>query len=402
MTKVSRFLSCPEKSFFLFGPRGTGKSSWLQTRFPDALFLDLLSYDLSRQLLARPERLREIVEGNADKQTFVIDEVQRAPTLLDVVHQVIEQHPDLRFVLTGSSARKLKRSGVDLLAGRAVMTTCHPFMAAELGSAFSLEAALAEGLIPLVLAATDRRSVLRTYLDLYLREEIQMEGLVRNLGAFSRFLEAASFSHASLLSASEIARECEVSRTTVEGYLAILEDLLIASRLPIFSKRAKRQLVAHDKFYFFDAGVFRTLRPTGPLDRPQEIDGAALEGLVFHHLRSWNDYSGNHQTLHFWRTRAGLEVDFIVYGANEFAAIEVKNAARIQSSDLSSLRAFRDEYPEARLILLHRGKEQALMDGVLCVPCDRFLRQLKPNSPLPDIGWRNRKATEPVPKRCRS
>jgi predicted AAA+ superfamily ATPase len=388
MRTVCRFLSCPENSFFLFGPRGTGKSTWLQARFPDALFLYLLSGDIFRQLQARPERLRDIVAGNADKQSFVIDEVQRIPALLDAVHQLIEQRPNLRFVLTGSSARKLKRTGVDLLAGRAVMTTCHPFMAAELGEVFSLSAALTEGLIPLVLASPDRRSVLRTYLDLYLREEIQMEGLVRNLSAFSRFLEAASFSHASLITTSEIARECEVSRTTVEGYLAILEDLLIASRLPVFSKRAKRQLVGHDKIYFFDAGVFRTLRPSGPLDRPQEIDGAALEGLVFHHLRSWNDYSGNPTSLHFWRTRAGLEVDFIVYGANEFAAIEVKNASRIQPSDFASLRAFGNEYPEARLMLLHRGKEQYLSGKILCVPCERFLRNLIPNEPLPDTAWR--------------
>jgi len=215
-----------------------------------------------------------------------------------------------------------------------------------------------------------------------------MEGLVRNLGAFSRFLEASSFSHAALLTASEIARECEVSRTTVEGYLSILEDMLIAARLPVFSKRAKRRLVGHDKFYFFDAGVFRAIRPTGPLDRPQEIDGAALEGLVFHHLRAWNDYSGSPCSLHFWRTRAGLEVDFVVYGADEFAAIEVKNAARIRPSDLSSLRAFGDEYPQARLILLYRGEEQYLAGNVLCIPCARFLRHLQPGSPLPDTVWR--------------
>ena len=388
MVTRTRLLPCPEKSFFLFGPRGTGKSTWLQERFPDALFLDLLSHDVCRPLLARPERLKELVDGNADKQTLVIDEVQRIPALLDTVHQLIEQRPALRVVLTGSSARKLKRSGVDLLAGRAVVTTCHPFIAAELGKDFSLASALTEGLLPLVLAAADRRSVLRTYLELYLREEIQLEGLVRNLSAFSRFLEAASFSHASQITTSEIARECEVSRTTVDGYLAILEDLLIAARLPVFTKRAKRQLVGHDKFYFFDAGVFRTLRPAGPLDRPQEIDGAALEGLVFHHLRAWNDYSGSPATLHFWRTRAGLEVDFIVYGAQEFAAIEVKNSARIQPSDLASLRAFGDEYPEARLILLHRGQEQFLTGSILCVPCERFLRHLKPGQPLPEAGWR--------------
>jgi predicted AAA+ superfamily ATPase len=266
-------------------------------------------------------------------------------------------------------------------------------MAAELGEAFSMKSALSEGLVPLVLAADDRRAILRTYLSLYLREEIQMEGLVRNLGAFSRFIEAVAFSHGGLLTVSEIARECEVSRTTVEGYLSILEDVLVAARLPVFSKRAKRRLVGHDKFYFFDAGVFRAIRPAGPLDRPQEIDGAALEGLVFQHLRAWNDYSGRPCSLHFWRTRAGLEVDFVVYGGDEFVALEVKNAARIYPADLSSLRAFGDEYPKARLVLLHRGEEQHLDGRILCVPCERFLRQLVPGAALPDTAWRRR----PVP-----
>lgn len=382
MKTIPRFLSCPEKSFFLFGPRGTGKSTWLQTRFPDAIFLDLLAPEICRQFLAHPERLRELVAGNTNKRTFVIDEIQRAPVLLTVVHKLIESYPELRFVLTGSSSRKLKRAGVDLLAGRAVLTTCHPFMAAELGDAFSLTSALNDGLVPLVLAAGDRRAVLQTYFSVYLREEIQMEGLIRNLGAFSRFIEAAAFSHGALLTASEIARECEVSRTTVEGYLSILEDMLIASRLPVFSKRAKRRLVGHDKFYFFDSGVFRTIRPTGPLDRPQEIDGAALEGLVLHHLRAWNDYSGHPCSLYFWRTRAGLEVDFVVYGADEFVAIEVKNSARLHATDLSALRAFADEYPQARLMLLYRGEEKYRMDNVLCVPCDRFLRFLTPGTPI--------------------
>ena len=169
-------------------------------------------------------------------------------------------------------------------------------MAAELGDDFMLEDALKFGLVPLVLAATDRAAVLRAYLALYVREEVHMEGLVRSVGSFARFLEAISFSHASLLSVAAVARECEVSRTTVEGYVSILEDLLISVRLPVFAKRAKRQLVGHDKFYFFDAGVFRSIRPKGPLDRPAEIDGAALEGLVFQHLRAWNDYSGQHST----------------------------------------------------------------------------------------------------------
>jgi predicted AAA+ superfamily ATPase len=221
-----------------------------------------------------------------------------------------------------------------------------------------------------------------------MREEIQMEGLVRNLGDFSRFLESISFSHGSVLTTSAVARDCGVSRTTVEGFIAILEDLLIASRLPVFSKRAKRQTVGHDKFFFFDAGVFRTIRPKGPLDTPQEIDGAALEGLVYHHLKAWNDYSEKPCSLHFWRTTNGKEVDFVVYGEAEFLAIEVKNSTRISSSDLSDLKAFGSEYPTARKLFLYRGTEQRMEGDVLCVPCERFLQEMIPGKPLPDRAWR--------------
>lgn len=388
MQKTKRLLLCPKRSFFLFGPRGTGKSTWLRMQMPEAYFVDLLSPEICQRFTASPDRLRELVTGNANRKTFVLDEIQRVPALLSVVHQLIEAKPELRFILTGSSSRKLKRAGVDLLAGRALMTTSHPFMAAELGDAFSLEDALKFGLVPLVLADNDREAVLRAYLGLYVREEVQMEGLVRNMESFARFLEAISFSHASLLSVAEVARECAVSRTTVEGYVSILEDLLIAVRLPSFSKRAKRKLIGHDKFFFFDAGVYRSIRPKGPLDRPTEIDGAALEGLVFQHLRAWNDYSGQHSSLYFWRTRAGLEVDFVVYGEKELVAIEVKNAAKVSSHDLQSLKAFIKDYPESRAVLLYRGQEQFLRDGVLCVPCERFLKALLPGHPLPDQTWR--------------
>lgn len=163
---------------------------------------------------------------------------------------------------------------------------------------------------------------------------------------------------------------------------------MIATRLPVFAKRAKRQLVGHDKFYFFDAGVYRAIRPRGPLDRAEEIEGAALEGLVLQHLRAWRDYSGHRVSLHFWRTRSGSEVDFIVYGDEDLVAIEVKNSARVSRSDLASLRAFAADYPESRGLLLHRGADQYLMDGILCAPCERFLAALRPDQPLPDAGWR--------------
>lgn len=205
-----------------------------------------------------------------------------------------------------------------------------------------------------------------------------MEGLVRNIGNFSRFLEAVSFSHASLISISNVARECEVERKVVEGYVSILEDLLLGYRLPVFAKRAKRALVAHPKFYLFDAGVYRSLRPKGPLDRPEEISGNALEGLVGQHLRAWTAYSKSESSLYFWRTRSGVEVDFILYSPEGLFAIEVKNSARIHPKDLKSLKAFKQDYPASKAYLLYRGKDHLLKDDILCLPCDKFLRQLRP------------------------
>jgi predicted AAA+ superfamily ATPase len=294
----------------------------------------------------------------------------------------MEQRYGWRFVLTGSSARKLKRSGVDLLAGRAAVKTMHPFMAAELGNLFSLKEALTLGLIPLVLGAPSPKEAISAYVALYLREEVQMEGLVRNIGAFSRFLESISFSHGAILNISEVSRDCQVERKTVEGYISILEDLLLAFRIPVFTKRAKRHLSFHPKFYYFDVGVFRSVRPAGPLDSPQEIDGAALEGLVAQHLRAWNSYGEASGNLYFWRTKSGNEVDFVVYGKDIFCAIEVKNTARIQSKMLKGLVAFKEDYPEAQTCLLYRGKERIKIKNILCLPCEEFLVNLKPDKPI--------------------
>jgi len=389
MEVLPRFFKAPAGSFFLFGPRGTGKSLWTQTTFPDALRIDLLDPHTLRHYSARPERLRELVDGNPSAGALVIDEVQKVPELLPVVHQLIERRRRLQFILTGSSARKLKRSGVDLLAGRAVLRTLHPYMAAELGERFELEAAVHRGLVPLVVGASDPADVLRAYAALYLREEVQLEGLVRNVGVFSRFLESISFSHGSVVNLSAVSRDCQVERKTVEAYVAILEDLLLAFRVPVFTKRARRAVAAHPKFYLFDAGVYRSLRPAGPLDRPQEIDGAALEGLVAQHLRAWIAYRSDAHQLYYWRTRSGVEVDFVVYGGTGLWALEVKNADRVRREDLRGLTAFRHDYPEARGLLLHRGPERLLIDDILCCPVDTFLRSLRP-----DVG-----IGEPAPGR---
>jgi len=375
---LSRFFEPPQDSFFLFGPRGTGKSTWAGQAFEHALKLDLLQPDLFRSLSARPERLRELVEGNPDKTEVVVDEIQKIPSLLTVVHSLIEEKKPRRFVLTGSSARKLRRTGVDLLAGRARNCSLHPFMAAELKDRFDFARALRYGLLPLMWAVEEPASALEAYVALYLKEEVQAEGLVRNLGNFSRFLEVISFSHATCLNISNVSRECEIERKVVEGYIEILEDLLLAFRVPVFSKRAKRAVAMHPKFYLFDAGVFQTLRPRGPLDRVEEIGGAALEGLVAQHLRAWIAYGRSDHQLYFWRTRSGQEVDFILYGPNVFWAIEVKNTDRVRSEGLRALRAFQDDYPACKALFLYRGKERIKQHGILCVPCEEFLQCLEP------------------------
>jgi uncharacterized protein len=379
MTLVPRYFRLSEQSCFLFGPRGTGKSTWLRQVFPDAAWIELLDAAVYRTFLSHPERLEEFVDLFKAKRIIIIDEIQRVPPLLPMVHKLIEKYPGLQFIMTGSSARKLKQQGVDLLGGRAGIKKMHPFIAAELGQEFSLEKSLELGLIPLVWSSPQPQETLRGYIGLYLEQEIRSEGLIRKLDHFTRFLESLSFSHGHLLSISEISRECQVKRTTVDGYIQVLEDLLIAGRVPVFARRAKRVLVSHAKFYFFDCGVYRSIRPSGPLDRPEELLGQALEGLVCQHLQAWIDYSGLDAKLYFWRTSSGSEVDFVIYGSNYFWAIEVKNAGTIRNSDLRPLRTFVEDYPEATPVFLYRGKEIVKTGGVLCVPVDAFLRNLDPS-----------------------
>lgn len=382
MKIYKRYIPKIKGSFFLFGPRGTGKSTWLKMAYPEATTIDLLSSRLFLSYSSDPERLVELVDGNPDSKIFIIDEIQRVPELLPLVHKLIENNKKLQFILTGSSARKLKRTGVDLLAGRAILQRCYPFMASEVADQFDLDSALEFGLIPLVFSSPGTANVLSSYIDLYIREELQSEGIIRNFSGFSRFLEAISFSHASILNISEVARECQIERKTVEGYIKVLEDLMISYRLPVFSKRAKRNLISHAKFYFFDAGVFTALRPKGPLDKTTEIYGQSLEGLILQHLKSWSEYSNLSHELFYWRTKSGREVDFIVYGKNEFVAIEVKNSRSIHSKDLRHLLAFKEDYPEASMLFLYMGDEIIRKKDILCLPCHDFLINLVPGKPL--------------------
>lgn len=382
MKEVGRFFKASKQSFFLFGPRGTGKSTWLKKHYPNAIWIDLLELDQLRSYSAMPERLKEVIDAQPNQKVVVIDEVQKVPEILSVVHALIEEKRELQFILTGSSARKLRRVGVDLLAGRAIRKHMPPFFAAEIKEQFHLEEALKLGLLPLVRGSEAPEEVLKTYVGMYLKEEVQAEGLVRQVGAFSRFLEVMNFSHASELNLSNISRECTIARKTVENYLQILEDLLLGFTLSVFSKRAKRVLAERPKFYLFDAGVFRSLRPQRPLDVAQEIHGAALEGLVCQHLKAWVDAQVETFELAFWRTRSKLEVDFVVYGPQTFLAIEVKHSETIHPSDLKGLEAFKEDYPECTPILVYRGKSKIKKKNTLCIPCEAFLLSIHPEKPL--------------------
>jgi len=285
----SRLIKPPkDKSFFLFGPRGTGKTTWVKSNFTKALYLDLLEAELFNDLIANPQRLENFIPKNFN-DWVIIDEVQRIPELLNEVHRLIEKNK-YKFILTGSSARKIRRKGVNLLAGRALSCHLYPLTTGELGKDFDLSRSLAYGQLPCVYTEENPKAYLESYIKTYLEEEIRYEGLARNLGAFSRFLEAASFSQGSILNISSVARDCGVERKVVENYFTILEDLLIAYKVPVFSKRAKRRLAAHPKFYFFDAGIYRVLRPSGPLDLPEEIEGHAFETLFLQELLAINAY----------------------------------------------------------------------------------------------------------------
>lgn len=385
MRPVHRFLQPPTGSFFLLGPRGVGKTTWVRQQFPDALAVNLLQPETFRALAARPERLRELIRGHPACRDVVIDEIQRAPELLHVVHDLLEQPDAPRFVLTGSSARKLRRGGVNLLAGRAALRSLHPFMAAEL-PAFDLGQGLQTGMVPLVVAATDPADTLAAYVAAYVEQEVRTEGIVRQIGDFARFLEVVSFSHGSVLTITNVARDTGVSRKTVDGYLDVLEELMVAFRVPVFTRRASRATVAHPKFYYFDAGVYRALRPMGPLDRPAEAEGVALEGLVAQHLRAWIAYGSPGSTLSYWRTRSGTEVDFVVYGPDTFVALEVKHADQVRPADVRGLRAFTADYPECRPLLLYCGTEHLEVGGIPCRPVEEFLTRLRPGMPLVPLG----------------
>lgn len=363
-----------EQSVFIFGPRGTGKTSWLKATYKDALYFDLLHSQTYTAFLGDPSLLEARIPPFYDNWV-IIDEIQKIPPLLNEVHRLIESKK-IKFILTGSSARALRKKGVNLLAGRALTDHMHPLIATEIGDEFDLVRALTTGLLPMAYQSKMYKRYLSSYVKTYLQEEVLQEALTRNINLFARFLSAAAFSQGSVLSYTSIAREIGTTRQTVTNFFDILDDLLISIRLPVFKKRAKREVIAQSKFYYFDVGVYLSLRPKGPLDIEHELRGPALETLFLQHLRAMNDYYYLGYEIYFWRTQSQLEIDFILYGEKGLLAFEIKNNARLNTKDFKALKAFKADYPMAACYMIYMGETVYYEESIQVIPMQKALFDL--------------------------
>ena len=376
----SRNLQLPpsgKESFFLWGPRQTGKTTLLRERYPGCKWLDLLKSDEYVHYSARPERLRQEIEAEGlrpDKQ-IVIDEVQRVPELLNEVHWLIENHR-LNFALCGSSARKVRRGGANLLGGRAFRYVMHGLTAGELGREFNLDRLLNHGCLPRAYESDEPTRVLDSYVADYLQQEIAAEGLVRRLPVFARFLDAAAFSDGDNVNYTNIASDCGVSNNTVKGYFEILEDTLLGTWLPAYRRRAKRRTVKSPKFYFADVGVVNRLARRGALIAGSEQYGKAFENWVHHELAAYISYRNVDANLTYWGLTSQTEVDFLLDDLS--IAIEAKSSGNIGKQHLKGLRSIAVEYPEIpqRVVVCRERRARVTDDGILILPAERFVERL--------------------------
>lgn len=365
----------PSNSFFLWGPRQTGKSTLLRSLYPQGFFLNLLETNTLIRYLEAPWTLRKELEGMTRKPPLVvIDEVQRVPALLDEVHLLIEEK-GMVFALCGSSARKVKRGGANLLGGRAVRYDLFGLTLHEVGNAVTLTDLLNRGSLPPHVTAEDVRPLLDAYVNMYLREEILAEGIVRSLPTFARALSAFALSDSAPVSYTTIARECGVSSQTVRDYAQILEDTLIMSLVPAFVKRPKRRVRRTPKVYFFDVGIVNVLAKRGRLEAGSEGYGKALENWIHHELRAHRSYSELHYDLSYWQLAGGTEVDFILGDMD--AAVEVKATSRPTGAHLRGLRTLTEDHAVKRRILVCLlERAQRTDDGIDLLPVAEFCERL--------------------------
>lgn len=370
-----RYIQIPKiietKSIFLVGPRMTGKSTLLREALPEALYLDLLDADLFRRLSARPDHIRELIRD--DTKVVVIDEVQKLPEILDEVQRLIDRNKDLRFALTGSSARKLKRGAANLLGGRALYLNLHPLISAELGDDLRILDRINRGGLPALIDSDHYERELGAYVGVYLREEIQAEGLTRSIGNFGRVLETAALCNGQQVNFTQIGSDSQVPPRTVSDYFQLFEDTLIGSILPSFRKSKSRKAVATPKFYFFDTGVARVLSRTSQIQIGSKSFGDAMEHLVYLELKAFMDYTFSNAKISYWRSESQIEVDFVI---NQDIAIEVKGTENVTASHLKGLKALSEDFPEMKKFVVSLEPRSRIVDGNHIVHVDEFLKKL--------------------------
>lgn len=380
MPTYTRLLKPPKNNFFLLGMRGTGKSAWVKNAYPKAKRFDLLVESEYQAYLAQPQLFVEELNRIQSGSWVVIDEIQRLPNLLNEVHRAIEEQK-LKFALLGSSARKLRQSGVNLLGGRALLRTMHPFFPQELGKDFDLDQTLRFGSLPLITMSEDPEEQLKAYVQLYLKEEIQAEAIVRNLPGFARFLPIAALFHAQTINVSAMGRDSNVNRATAEGYIKILEDTLLGFRLPAYAPNLRVKEKSHPKWYWIDNGVARAAKKTLGVPSPEER-GALFEGFIAMLLRAYNDLGMfEFDSISYWSPPGGsTEVDFVVERGKDKIAIEIKTSKEPGTEHLKGLRAISDLKGLKKKILVYPGKrDRKTNDGIEILGFESFIHKIIDN-----------------------
>lgn len=362
-----------EDSMFLWGPRQTGKSTLLATLFPDATYYDLLKSDVYKKYKLQPSLLREECMMLDEGEIVIIDEVQKIPELLDEVHWLIT-NKGLHFILCGSSARKLKRTGANLLGGRAIRKVLHPLVSKEIPD-FDLDKAVNFGMLPRHYLTQNPKKRLDAYIGDYLQQEIIAEALVRNLDSFTRFLEVAALSDSEMVNYTKIAQECGVSSKTVKEYFTILEETLVGMFVPAYTKVVKRRVQVAPKFYYFDTGIVNHLLHRTPVKQGSVEYGHAFEHLIIQELQAYLDYTESDKKMTFWHTlNNSYEVDAVIGDAE--VAIEIKSSKEVNSSHLKGLKAFHEEHPNCKLIIVSLDASPRMMNEVEVWPARKFLERL--------------------------
>lgn len=372
LERIFKLQDAENESVFFFGARQTGKTTLLKELFPNVRYYDLLKSDEFERFSRRPWLLREELQDGHDGELVIIDEIQKLPVLLDEVQWLIVNR-DLRFILTGSSARKLRRSGVNLLGGRALRNTFYPLVSAEIPD-FDLDRALNNGMLPRHYLVSDATRRLSGYVGNYLQTEIVEEALVRNLQSFTRFLDAAALTSGEMLVYNNVASDCGVSAVTAKAYFEILIDTLFGFMIPAYTKVMKRRLIQAPKFYLFDVGVTNYLLKRSHLQQGSPEYGHALEHFIMQELVAYFGYNQYDNVISYWRTNSGIEVDAVLGDAD--VAIEIKSSTEVKDSQMKGLKSFSDDYPQARLIIVSLDKYRRRKENIEIIPVREFLTDL--------------------------